>query len=316
MNQNFTDIINSLTDGTKSLSIDALTCAGTATFNGNVTLGNGTPDDITFTGSMASTLPIKTNNSFDIGTSQFGLAGVYLGSTGTKTVRLRGSDTTTSYTATLPAAVPASTKILTMASTGAIGNAYDVDGSTLEVSSNSLRVKDAGISAAKLATDAVETAKIKDLNVTTAKLADGSVTPGKKAALGQQVSSSSGAFTTSSSSFVDVTNMQVTITTTGRPVLIAIVPDGAYTGSNASTLKSSSSSTTASTFHLQVLRDATSVGVVQQLMSANVTVNSPSTPIFLDTVAAGTYTYKVQMKMVSGDSVVGVSYVKLVVFEL
>lgn len=106
VNQNFTDIINSLTDGTKSLTIDALTCAGTATLNGNVTLGNGSVDDITFTGSMASTLPIKTNNSFNIGSATLGLAGVYLGASGGFTTRLVAS-ATSSWTLTLPPAVPA-----------------------------------------------------------------------------------------------------------------------------------------------------------------------------------------------------------------
>lgn len=54
------------------------------------------------------------------------------------------------YTLTLPAAPPASTKILTMDTSGNIGIVYDVDNSTLEVSSNLLRLKDAGITTAKL----------------------------------------------------------------------------------------------------------------------------------------------------------------------
>lgn len=47
-----------------------------------------------------------------------------------------------------------------------------VDNSTIEISSDVVRVKDAGITAAKLATDAVETAKIKAKNVTLAKIQD------------------------------------------------------------------------------------------------------------------------------------------------
>lgn len=50
VNQNFTDIINGLTDGTKSLSIDALTCAGAVALNGTVGLGNSTADTVTITG--------------------------------------------------------------------------------------------------------------------------------------------------------------------------------------------------------------------------------------------------------------------------
>ena len=58
--------------------------------------------------------------------------------------------------------------------------AVQVDGSTIEINgSNQAQVKDAGISAAKLASDAVETAKILDANVTTAKLADDAVTTAK-----------------------------------------------------------------------------------------------------------------------------------------
>jgi len=38
VNQNFTDLINGLTDATKDLSISAITAAGTATFNGAVNL--------------------------------------------------------------------------------------------------------------------------------------------------------------------------------------------------------------------------------------------------------------------------------------
>lgn len=41
------------------------------------------------------------------------------------------------------------------------------------------KIKDANVTAAKLATDAVETAKIKDANVTTGKIADDAVTPAK-----------------------------------------------------------------------------------------------------------------------------------------
>lgn len=101
VNQNFTDLINSLTDGSKSLSIAALTAAGAATLQGAVTLGDGSPDDITVNGSLASSVPIKTNNSFDIGSATLGLAGLYLGSAGGFTTRVIGG-ATASWTMTLP----------------------------------------------------------------------------------------------------------------------------------------------------------------------------------------------------------------------
>lgn len=54
-----------------------------------------------------------------------------------------------------------------------------VDGTTLEFSSNQMRVKDASITAAKLASDAVTTVKVLDANITAAKLASDAVTTAK-----------------------------------------------------------------------------------------------------------------------------------------
>lgn len=103
VNQNFTDIINSLTDGTKDLSISGLTVAGAAAFNGNVTLGNASGDDITFTGSIASTIPIKTDGSYNFGSSSLGLGVVYFGDGGGNTVGIRAPSIAANYTFDLPA---------------------------------------------------------------------------------------------------------------------------------------------------------------------------------------------------------------------
>jgi hypothetical protein len=80
--QDLNDLLNGITDGTKDLSISALTCAGTATLNGHVNLGNSSADDLTITASLASTLPIKTNTSYDIGGATLGLRKLYLGNGG------------------------------------------------------------------------------------------------------------------------------------------------------------------------------------------------------------------------------------------
>ncbi len=53
VNQNFTDLINGLTDGTKDLNINALTAAGAATFNGNTTIGNASGDTSTVNATMS-----------------------------------------------------------------------------------------------------------------------------------------------------------------------------------------------------------------------------------------------------------------------
>lgn len=100
--QNFNDILNGITDGTKDLSISALTCAGTATLNGHVNLGNSSADDLTITASLASTIPIKTTNTYNIGSSTLGLAGIYFGAN-SQTARIIGSGSmSATWTLTLP----------------------------------------------------------------------------------------------------------------------------------------------------------------------------------------------------------------------
>ena len=100
--QNFNDLLNGYTDGTKDLSISALTCAGTATLNGNVNLGNSSSDDVTVTGSLASSIPVKTTNSYNIGSATHGLASIYFGAN-SQTVRLLPSGSmSATWTLTLP----------------------------------------------------------------------------------------------------------------------------------------------------------------------------------------------------------------------
>lgn len=82
VNQNFSDIISGLSDGTKDLSISALTCAGTATLNGDINVGNASADTLTITAALGSTIPIKTNNTYDIGSATLGLRKLYIGNGG------------------------------------------------------------------------------------------------------------------------------------------------------------------------------------------------------------------------------------------
>jgi hypothetical protein len=76
--QNFNDILNGISDGTKDISVNALTVAGAATLNGNITLGNATSDDLTATGRWASNLDPKTAATYDHGTSSQTWRAMYL----------------------------------------------------------------------------------------------------------------------------------------------------------------------------------------------------------------------------------------------
>lgn len=197
------------------------------------------------------------------------------------------------YSLVLPS-LPASQKFMTLDASGNIAAPWAVDGSTLEVSSNTVQVKNSGI--------------------TTAKIADGAVTPAKLAALGQQISSSSGSFSTTSTSYVDVTNLSVSITTTGRPVFIGIIADttAAYLGSS-----NTSGGTNGSSF--KIVRGSTDI-MISSLRSDNSSATSisrvpPSSVWHIDTPSSGTYTYKVQCISNSGVSTSAINC-KLIAYEL
>ena len=78
VNQNFSDLIAGMTDGSKSFSIDALTVAGATLLNGTVGLGNASADDITFNGYVASAITPKTDDTYDLGTAALAWQDLYL----------------------------------------------------------------------------------------------------------------------------------------------------------------------------------------------------------------------------------------------
>lgn len=102
VNQNFTDIINGLSDGTKDLTVNAITANSTVTYNSAVILGASAANDLTVNASLASDVPIKTNTTYNFGSSTKGLLAVYLGGTSTFTIALKSATLSASYTLTLP----------------------------------------------------------------------------------------------------------------------------------------------------------------------------------------------------------------------
>jgi len=232
------------------------------------------------------------------------------------------------------------------------------DNSTLEVSGDILQVKDDGVTVSKIAEQAAlsvlgngtnATANVTALTagtdghvlrrsgtavafgqvaadglasdaVTTAKILDANVTKAKLAALGQQISASSGAFSTSSTSDIDVTNLSVSLTTTGRPVFIGLISDGS--GSSTRSEITATSNTNLSRGDVVFVRSSTEIGRYRVEIAADVTVGTSLTqtkispPYMIDVPAAGTYTYKIQVKAIAATDVVQIRYMKLVAFEL
>ncbi len=244
------------------------------------------------------------------------------------------------------------------ATTGALS--VSVDDVGIEISSNDLQLKDAGVANAKLAVmpalsikgngtnaSAVPTdlaaandgevirrsgttvafgqvvaAGIASNAVTTAKILDGNVTKAKLTALGQQTSSSSGSASSySGTSFQDVTNLSVSITTSGRPVMIMLV---SATGANTDAgLIIDDATDNFLRGYFRIDRSGTAVST--QALAANYgdatsdpqTVQAPcSTIAHIDAPAAGTYTYKVQVRGDANTYSVAIDDCKLVAYEL
>lgn len=185
------------------------------------------------------------------------------------------------YTLTLPS-LPVATNFVTLDTSGNFAAVTNIDNITLQNSSNVL--------------------SIKNLGVDTAQIADGAVTNVKRAALGEQISSGTGTFSSGSSSYIDVTNLTVTLTTTGRPVFIGIMSDGTVTPADVR-VTANGANTDAG---IQFVRDA-SAAVWQQdisCASASGTQKYPASSFWtIDSGAsAGSHTYKVQGKIFSAAS--------------
>jgi hypothetical protein len=170
--------------------------------------------------------------------------------------------------------------------TGAKLSSSVVDNSTIEINSNALRLKDGGI--------------------TTAKIADSSVTQAKRAALGQQVSSSSGAnVDLSPVTYTDMTNLSVTISTTGRPVFLKLISDGSLSVFN----------TGGANISIAFVRDGTIIGEYFFGSASDIKL-PPCMLSHIDTDASsGSHVYKIQVKKNSGTPI-GADNIKLVAFEL
>lgn len=186
---------------------------------------------------------------------------------------------------------------------GAVGEAQLASASV-----SASKIQSNAVTSAKIIDDAVTTSKILDANVTTAKIAANAITRAKLEAVGQQISSSSGVAQVSSTSATAATNLSDTITTSGRPVFL-VMQSGDTSNAAAVVLASSFSGSA----FIWYYRDSTPIAKYEFAPTALQYI--PITPVFLDVVAAGTYTYSVK---IAGDGTHNMilRYYKLVAFEL
>lgn len=139
-------------------------------------------------------------------------------------------------------------------------------------------------------------------------------------AVGQQISSSSGVYSTTSGTFGTVTNLNVTITTSGRPVELFLMP---VSGSSAAGIEVYATATSVSgELNIQSTNASSyttlgifSLGITGATSTLNTTLVPPGTIHFLDTPASGTWTYRIQALAFSG-ATLQINNCVLVAYEL
>ena len=213
------------------------------------------------------------------------------------------------YNLTLPI-IPGSNGIVTLNTSGVFGSITQV--STSQIAAGA-------VTTTQIASATILGSNIAATTITGSNLVNNTVTRTQLAAVGQQVSSSCGSFSTTSSTAVAVTNLSVTLTTSGRPVMVGLQSDGL---TNAAIFELQPGGAAGANAFLNYLRGATNIAGYQldtTLSSGDVTSAIVPPPGFmLDIITAGTYTYTVTLKAftVSGTATAILNSCVLVAYEL
>ncbi len=215
------------------------------------------------------------------------------------------------YSLTLPAALPGSTKFLTLDASGNIGNVYDVDNVTIQIAANNLQVKDGGITLAKMAA----------LSVGTSQLVDGAATYIKQGPANSISSSSSGSFTDVTTTPVDVTNLSVSLTVDGtKRVRLFLTSDGTSNPASLAVASTTGGSTLVrGQFYL--LQNGSIISNNDISMFVNGGTSVPTLPpsvceTITPVLAAGTYTFKMQIAATAANVRINVTNCRLNAYEL
>ncbi len=218
---------------------------------------------------------------------------------------------------TLPT-IPASTSIMQMDSSGNMSAVLTADGTTIVIGSNQLSIASGGVGTTQLATGAVTTAKLATDAVTTVKITDANVTPAKISASNNQTSSLVASFSTATGSFQNITGLAVTITTSGRPVML-LTQCGTSQGNYASTttvVGANAGLGIALTRNASMIFRTSFLGPTASGTPKNVLDFPASSMMYIDYPTAGTYTYQVQLSSNGASATASIANLILTAVEI
>jgi hypothetical protein len=157
-------------------------------------------------------------------------------------------------------------------------------------------------------------------SITTVKLANGAVTQAKRSALNIVTSASCGNFTGAATTLTDITNLSVTITSTGRPVMICMVGDGAGQNQRWAAYQISSTPINVTVYGV-LLKDGSIYNVSEQQVlvgtgNSQLGIYKADYPCHIDfTPSVGSHTYKMQYRVTTGVTAI-INFYVLTAFEL
>ena len=174
-------------------------------------------------------------------------------------------------------------------------------------------IQDSAVTSGKISNGAVIDTKLATDSVTTAKIAANAVTRPKLEAVGQQLSSDIN-YNVSGSTYADVTNATVTITTSGRPVIVGYMPSSTAGVSQVYAQGLDS-------LILKIVRGTTDIAEISLTLAI---APAAGTPVLtwnpswftIDPVVSGTHIYKLQAKMSGGFGTGQLANLKFFAYEL
>jgi hypothetical protein len=190
---------------------------------------------------------------------------------------------------------------------------------------DSTNVVAGSLTGANVASGAIGTTALAATSVTTAILANGAVAQVNRAALNIVTSSSCGAFTTTNTQPFGalITNFNITITTTGRPVCIFMQDDGTQTGTTTpptpgSYLCNFETNTAVFTVFRTFSATTTTIScfLIKETSGTNNLLLPPCLVLIDPTPPTGSCNYQMRVANATGTKTISVSYAVFGAYEL